>query len=572
MGLRYPSPSVSTPSCDVAIVGSGLAGSALACCLARAGLSVDVFEAGEHPRFAIGESMILETSETLRAMARLYDVPELAWLSAEPYLGRLGSSHGVKRHFGFLHHGADGHHDPSDGRQSLQAVIPGELHGHELHLFRQDTDAMLATAAVRYGARLHQRTSVDRVETDDDGATVHTASGAVRARYVVDAGGRRSPLAEAGDLRTTNGVETHSRGLFTHMVGVGSVHDAQGASRRDYGVPFRWDEGTLHHVFPGGWAWVIPFGNHAGATNALTSVGMVLDPAVHPEPEGVTPEAEFRQFVARFPVLDRQFGAARAVRPWTRAPRVQHGASRVVGERWCLLGHAAGFVDPLFSKGLYASTAAASLLAHRLIRARETGDWGSVSPAGGVLDRQTRAFLRSNDRLVARAYRSFESAELWAAFAVVWLLGAHLELLALFSARADATRGDGTLDREAYFGRVAGATAGLRMVGGEFAGFDRLEDQAYAVLDGPGTAGDRAARLRALLSEPEWVPHEFRAVLAGRNHLARWKASPAVLRQPGGPLGRGPYRRHFFGDRSGWSVLGALARDRARYRRPDLSL
>ena len=63
---------------DVAIVGSGIGGSTLAAILARHGLSVIVFEAGAHPRFTIGESMILETSEVMRALAEYYDVPEMA--------------------------------------------------------------------------------------------------------------------------------------------------------------------------------------------------------------------------------------------------------------------------------------------------------------------------------------------------------------------------------------------------------------------------------------------------------------------------------------------------------------
>lgn len=52
---------------DVAIIGIG--GSTLAVVLARQGLRVIVFEAGAHPRFTIGESMILETSEVMRALA-----------------------------------------------------------------------------------------------------------------------------------------------------------------------------------------------------------------------------------------------------------------------------------------------------------------------------------------------------------------------------------------------------------------------------------------------------------------------------------------------------------------------
>ena len=89
---------------DVAIIGSGIGGSTLAGILARQGLSVIVFEGGQHPKFAIGESMILETSEMMRALAEFYDVPELAYFSSENYFKHAGGSHGVKRHFGFTHH------------------------------------------------------------------------------------------------------------------------------------------------------------------------------------------------------------------------------------------------------------------------------------------------------------------------------------------------------------------------------------------------------------------------------------------------------------------------------------
>ncbi len=123
---------------DVAIIGSGIAGSSLAAVLAKHGQRVGVFEAKSHPKFSIGESMILETSETMRALANLYDVPELACFSSENYLPLIGSSHGVKRHFSYLHHTAGAAYRP---QRALQAVIPKAPHGHELHLYRQDVDA-----------------------------------------------------------------------------------------------------------------------------------------------------------------------------------------------------------------------------------------------------------------------------------------------------------------------------------------------------------------------------------------------------------------------------------------------
>ncbi|HAJ38411.1 MAG TPA: NAD(P)/FAD-dependent oxidoreductase, partial [Chloroflexi bacterium] len=80
-----------TPHYDVAIVGSGIGGSTLATVLARQGMKVVVFEAGAHPRFTIGESMILETSEVMRALAEYYDVPEMAYYSSENYYDYIGT-------------------------------------------------------------------------------------------------------------------------------------------------------------------------------------------------------------------------------------------------------------------------------------------------------------------------------------------------------------------------------------------------------------------------------------------------------------------------------------------------
>ena len=102
---------------DVAIIGTGIGGSTLAAILARQGLSVIAFEAGVHPRFTIGESMILETSETMRALAEFYDVPELAYFSSENYYNLVGTSHGVKRHFSFLYH------TPEIGRASCRERV-----------------------------------------------------------------------------------------------------------------------------------------------------------------------------------------------------------------------------------------------------------------------------------------------------------------------------------------------------------------------------------------------------------------------------------------------------------------
>ncbi len=230
---------------DVAIIGSGIAGSTLGAILARNGLKVIIFEAGSHPKFAIGESMILETSDTMRAIAEFFDVPEVVYFSSEHYFPYAGTSHGVKRHFSYLHHTPGQEHNLS---HTLQAVIPKEPHGHELHLYRQDSDYFLMTVAISYGATVLQNTPVRDINIGPGGVELATTSGKqYQADYVVDAGGFRSLLAEQFNLSDYN-LQTHSRSIFTHMINVPCYHDVS-ASWQTYDLPFKVSEGTLHHIF-----------------------------------------------------------------------------------------------------------------------------------------------------------------------------------------------------------------------------------------------------------------------------------------------------------------------------------
>ena len=57
------------PEYDVAILGSGMAGTILASVLARNGARVLIVDAGSHPKFAIGESTIPYTSMLMRLIA-----------------------------------------------------------------------------------------------------------------------------------------------------------------------------------------------------------------------------------------------------------------------------------------------------------------------------------------------------------------------------------------------------------------------------------------------------------------------------------------------------------------------
>lgn len=528
---------------DVAIIGSGIAGSTLGTILARHGLKVVIFEANSHPKFAIGESMILETSETMRAIATLYDVPELAFYSSETYFPWIGTSHGVKRHFSYLHH--QEHQSQYDLNRTLQAVIPKEPYGHELHIHRQDSDYFLTTVAVKYGATVLQNTRIQDIDIDPRGVYIRWSSTqGIRADYVVDAGGYRSILAEKFGLRDHN-LQTHSRAIFTHMLEVPCYHKVS-ASRSDFGIPFRLSEGTLHHLFKGGWFWVIPFDNHACSTNPLCSVGLMLDPRIHPQPPKLTPEQEFYRFLDRYPTIRDQFAQAKPVRPWTRTSRIQYRSKRIVGDRFCLLGHAAGFIDPLFSKGLYTSLFSVSLLADRLLAAKQTGNYATEQFLG--VEQVTQSFIHSNDRLIANAYKAFGHYPLWSVYSVLWLLGAYLELVKLTSVRAQVTLYPPAERRCNYYQQIQS----LNLVGGGFPAFDELSEQIYSILDQTDVEDEKAAyrataEIYKLLIRLPWLPATFRDVLDGKKYLPVHKIRPDLFRFKQGFLGHGQYREHFFG-------------------------
>lgn len=551
-----------TPLYDVAIIGSGIGGSALGAILARHGQRVILFEAKSHPRFAIGESLILETSEMMRALAHFYDVPELAYFSTENFFPFAGTTHGIKRHFGFLHHQPGQPHHP---HHTLQAIIPKEPHGHELHLYRQDTDYFMMSTAVSYGATVQQNSPVQDIELTDDHVIIRPSQGQpVTARYVVDAGGFRSILAQKFHLRDFN-LQTHSRGMFTHMINVPCYHQT-GPSQKTYGLPFRMSEGTLHHVFDGGWLWVIPFDNHALSTNPLCSVGLLLDPRQHPPRDDVTAEEEFFAFIAQYPSIAAQFADAHAVREWTRAGRLQYSSKQVVGDRWALLGHAAGFIDPLYSKGLYTSLASVFVLAHLLLKARESGDYSAA--AFGDLQIVTQNFVHAADRLVANSYRAFRDTRLWQVYAVMWLLGAYTELVKLNMMRAQAKD-----DRQAYYEQLVT----LRLVGGGYPEFYAVAgqvDQIMETVDGAenATAVTAAvAEINQIFRSLDWIADPFVALLDGKTYLPKNKIRLNLLRPGAGFMGKGAYKDHFFGTLTMLDLLRYGAAEKIRFARPYLA-
>lgn len=407
---------------DVAIIGSGIAGTMLGAILAKQKLNVVIIDAGTHPRFAVGESMVPESAVLLKILARQYNIPELAWPGEiHALMENIGtSSAGIKLAFSFAWNGKNKAHNPQD-------VVSTPVLSPEAHLFRQDIDAYYLALAARLGADIRQQTRIQSIEETGDGMLLDLGKEQIKAKYVVDAAGFRSPVADKFGLREgAREMQSRTRSLFTHMAGVKLYEDVI-ASTDVTGSPTPLSQSTLHHMFEGGWLWIIPFNNHPYSTNTLCSVGLQFDIDKH-GPAG-DPEEEFTRFLDEHPSVARHFESAARVREWTVAPRLNYTSRESVGERYCLLGHAVGFVDPLFSRGLVNTFESILRVAPKIVHAVRQDDWSKERFAS--YQHYSLEVVKVNDRLVANSFTAFDSFPLWNAWFRIWISGSYIGVLRL---------------------------------------------------------------------------------------------------------------------------------------------
>ena len=543
---------------DIAIIGSGIGGSILATILSKEGVRVVVIEESQHPKFAIGESMILESSEIFRQLAETYDIPEIAYYSSENFKSLVGSTHGIKRHFSYMYHKKDQEENPGE---LMMANIPKEPYGHEMHIYRQDCDYFYCALAIKYGATVIQNAKIQDLEIDHSGVELKLANGrTIHSSYVVDASGFRSILANKYKLRKYD-LETHSRAIFTHAVNVPSFHKVAN-TQEEYGIPYSLHEGTLHHVFEGGWLWIIPFDNHKDTTNDFCSIGLLLDPRVYPERSELSAEEEFFEFILKFPGINKQLKNCKSVRDWTRTGRIQYSTKKVIGERFCLLGHAAGFIDPLFSKGLYITLTSIHTLAPQIIKSVKENNFETARYQN--YEDTVFRFIEANDKLIARAYKSFTDFRVWRKFVVLWVLGAYLEYLKLTLLRFKAHYSDNKRDMYSDDSEID-----LRLVGGGFEKFNELEKKVYEILDSINfedtqDVKEKSQHIFSILLKSEWIPFAIRRYFV-ENHLNSNQFNLAFLKNKGGILGTTEYRRHFFGELPTLWLLREFFYEKYRY-------
>jgi FADH2 O2-dependent halogenase len=352
---------------DIAVIGSGFGGSLLSLIARRLGRSVLLLEKGRHPRFAIGESSTPLADLLWLELTAKYDLPRLTpfakwgtWRQEYPEIGC-----GLKRGFTFYHHtfGQPFRNAPDRSDQLVVAASPNDRIA-DTHWYRPNFDHFLVREATAAGVEYLDDCEVTSVGFDTNGARLQAVHQGrpreFRARFVVDAGNHRGALVRSLGLQDVPLPHLPpTQALFTHFRDVDRLEDLPlhpGMDRAPYPV----DDAAVHHVFDGGWIWVLRF------VNGITSAGVAATDDTAARWRLAEGAAAWQRLLADLPTVGRQFARARAVEPWVHAPRLAFRTTPAAGPGWALLPSAAGFVDPLLSSGFTLTLLGIERLAHAL--------------------------------------------------------------------------------------------------------------------------------------------------------------------------------------------------------------
>ena len=416
---RVPPPVAvcAVPDVDLAIVGSGFGGSILAMIARRLGLRVALLERGRHPRFAIGESSSPLAGILLEQLADRYDLPRLkplaafgAWQRAYPDVVC-----GLKRGFTYFKHEAG--RPFAAARRSLEpSAGRGEPARRDLrHALAARRRRRLPDARGGGARRRVRRRGAARVARLGLPAALAVLGGRRRgaalrvdARGVVDATGPRGFLSRALALQPQalcrlSRPRRRSSRTSPAWPGATRCPTIAGAGARGEAPPYPVDDAALHHVFDGGWMWVLRFGN--GVTSAGVAVvdALAEDLRAGRRRGRVAPPARSLSHRAR--AVRRRAGRPASS---TGMPRLSYRAPAAAGPRWALLPSAAAFVDPLFSTGFPLTLLGIERLAGLLDSGAFFGEpraWPIRTPAdrSAVLARGLQRDRRSPRRITPRA-------------------------------------------------------------------------------------------------------------------------------------------------------------------------
>jgi len=362
---------------DVAVIGGGPGGSTAGALAARRGQKVLILEREKFPRFHVGESLIPFGNEVLAASGAWPKVEQAGFIVKPGADFTLGNSRGMLRLW---------------FARSLSPRFPTTF-----QVERSKFDQLLLRHAADSGCEVREEAKVENIELGK-GQTPHRVtyrqdgeSRTVEARWIVDASGRDAFLGRLLRLPKTDLGMAKRFATFAHFHGVLRNEGAAG--------------GNITIVrLQDAWFWFIPLDGEK------TSVGLVqrLDAF---KASGLTPQQSFEQAVASSTELRYRLKKSERVGEFYTAGDYTYRHQVMAGERWLLVGDAAGFIDPIFSSGVMIALRTARLADAAI----EEADLGNKTLSPSVRGRYLQDVRKMTNRFLRliRAYYDNYSFELF---------------------------------------------------------------------------------------------------------------------------------------------------------------
>ncbi len=344
---------------DIIVIGGGPAGSTVATLVAEQGHRVLLLEREAEPQFKIGESLIPATYWTFKRLGMLEKLRASHF--PQKYSVQFYSRSGkASTPFYFFQT------NPHDSAVTWQVL-------------RSEFDEMLLDNAKEKGVEIRRGIGVREVLFEGDTATgvviQHTdgTRETLHATVIADSTGQRSLIGRQLKLNT---IEPNLKmaSLFTHYED----------GHRDEGI----DEGAtliLHTEEKDSWFWSIPLPYNR------TSIGVVgeLDYLLQNRRDAdgkLNAQKIFNEELAKCAPLQQRLEGAKQLLPIQTTKDFSYRASRIAGNNWVLVGDAFGFLDPVYSTGLFLALKSGEMAADVIIEAFDKNDFseaqlGSFGPA-----------------------------------------------------------------------------------------------------------------------------------------------------------------------------------------------
>ncbi|HEX5234616.1 MAG TPA: tryptophan 7-halogenase [Silvibacterium sp.] len=403
------------------MIGSGFAGSLMAMIAQRLGKRVVLVERGKHPRVVIGESSTPLSNLLLDELAARYCLPLRpltkwgSWQSNYPEIAC-----GLKRGFSFFHHrpAQTANRGISRENQLLVAASPHDAIA-DTHWYRADIDQLFVQQAQELGVEYLDEVNLSHFSADGQGASLqgtrHNKDVRIAARFVIDATGPRGFLHNALGLQEDGfPAFPETQALYSHFSGA-TQFDTLLASEGAGLPPYPVDDAAVHHIFEGGWIWVLRFNND------VTSAGIAATPKLANQLKLTEGGHAWERVMEALPSLREQFKQTKPVQPFRHIPRLAFRTADITGGNWALLPSTAGFVDPLLSTGFPLTLLGITRMAR--IFERDVGTGGSFDELERY-SRQTDSELVAVSRLISALYANMSNFPVFKALTLIYFAAA----------------------------------------------------------------------------------------------------------------------------------------------------